>query len=323
MSKCLCRSDQLPPPTLPHALAETITLAASSPMLDHEPDSGVRPSTSLLSAVPFGAADVPPAGRLRLRYRTTTLGGAIMGIVVKGSNVIGRFGALAAMQQDDLSSFVTGSEASSDESDEEEELARPFLPRTVISLMDTTIDIEPGDKATSFAHSTTTDWDRLPTAAAVLTSAIDLNYLKYSTPAYILYKIIYPLCKRFFSNVRMLEVYIDVVNKGEKDKEKIDKEVSGEIIGSEEKKEQDKGYEINGAAFDSIIIPLDKDLLFDLNNIEEICDNLEVLDETGVNVDYSKHKITNRKRNCIQEEKWKIKAQKIPKLNTEKKIFFQ
>ncbi|CAG4937362.1 unnamed protein product [Parnassius apollo] len=37
----------------------------------------------------------------------------------------------------------------------------------------------------------------------------------------------------------------------------------------------------------------------------------EVLDETDVNVDDSKHKITNRKRNCIHEEKWEIKAQKI------------
>ncbi|CAG4947481.1 unnamed protein product [Parnassius apollo] len=61
-----------------------------------------------------------------------------------------------------------------------------------------------------------------------------------------------------------------------------------------------------------------KDLLFDLNHFEEMCDNLEVLDETDVNVDNSKHKITNRKRNCIQEEKWEVKAQKIPKLNTEK-----
>ncbi|CAG5038680.1 unnamed protein product [Parnassius apollo] len=123
---------------------------------------------------------------------------------------------------------------------------------------------------------------------------------------------------------RVEEIYSATFKCREKDKEKIGKEVSGEIIGSEEKKEQDKGYEINGAAFDSIkLIPLDKDLLFDLNNIEEICDNLEVLDETGVNFDDSKHKITNRKRNCIQEEKWEIKAQKIPKLNTEKKIFFQ
>ncbi|CAG5038769.1 unnamed protein product [Parnassius apollo] len=105
-------------------------------------------------------------------------------------------------------------------------------------------------------------------------------------------------------------------------KEKIGKEVSDEIIESEDKKEQDKGYEISGAAFDSIIIPLDKDLLSDLNNFEEICDNLEVLDEKDVNVDDSKHKITNRKRNCIQEEKWEIKALKIPKLNTEKENIF-
>ncbi|CAG5026187.1 unnamed protein product [Parnassius apollo] len=172
--------------------ASDVPLAGSvlaSAMLDQGPDYGVGQSSSVSSAAPISAADVPladsvlasamvdqgPHPRAGLSWALTPAGSMPSPVMLvecggpgfmtpsdSGSAIRRPLPRPRRLLDNSQIEFAVncGSEPSTYESDEEEELARLFLPRTVISLMDTPIDIEPDDEATSSAHSTTTKNDR-------------------------------------------------------------------------------------------------------------------------------------------------------------------
>ncbi|KAH9643940.1 hypothetical protein HF086_016490 [Spodoptera exigua] len=111
----------------------------------------------------------------------------------------------------------------------------------------------------------------------------------------------------------------------EEEKNRLEEVNDGVTVGCKDK-EQDKLEETINAVFDSIIIPLDDDLLFNLNNIEDLS-NFEIFNETGLKSEENKlisHKLHNeqynkisKKRYYTKEENCDIQPKKIPKRSKE------